>query len=178
MQIADREGCSGVVGDWLWWCSGAALRETHIVVSSSKMSARPWTTVTWSRTETLLARGGSMIRLLLASQSSEAIETQRLMADTHGFSSNQWTTGGLEASYESAPIVAYSATHNTNDLFNAHNAQDVSFTDRINMAKSSRSIIRFNNSVTTGCQPTEPYTTKYIKKSMNVFNNGSGVLSK
>jgi hypothetical protein len=93
------------------------------------MSARSSITFTSIHTERLFAHIGVNTRLLTASQASEAIKTQRTMADTLRSSSNQWTAGGLETSQESSDFTALPATHDTHDTHN------VSFTDNIDKAK-------------------------------------------
>ena len=66
------------------------------------------------------------------------------MADSHGLSSNQWTAGGSEASQESSDFAALPATQ---DMHDTHN---VSFTNKIDKAKSIRFSSRFKTSTTVG----------------------------
>jgi len=156
--------CGSVtLGVALW--HDAVLRETRVLVCSSEMSARWSITFTSIRTERLFAHIGSNTRLLMASQASEAIETQRTMPDSLGISSKQWTAGGSETSQESSDFTARPATH------------DVSFTDKIDKAESIRFSSRFKTSTTAGFQPTELSTTEYITNRMKIIDNSPGVLS-
>jgi hypothetical protein len=107
----------------------------------------------------------------MAPQGSQPIETQRTMVDLLGFSSNQWTAGGSEASQEYSDFAALPATHDTYDT------HDASFTKEINNAKLSRFSSRFETSVTGGFQPTERHTTEYVTNRMNIINNSPDVLS-
>jgi hypothetical protein len=149
----------------------AALRETCVLVSSSERSARSSITFTSIHMERLFAHIGSNTRHLTASQASEAIETQRTMADSLGLSSNQWTAGGSEISHESSDFTALPATHDT------HDTHDVSFTDKIDKAASIRFSSRFKTSTTAGFQPTELCTTEYITNRMKIIDDGPRVLS-
>jgi hypothetical protein len=106
--------------------------------------------------ERLFALISSNTPLLMASQASEAIETQRTVADSLGSSSNQWTAGGSEISQESSNFTAIPATQNT------HDTHDVRFTDTIDTAESIRFSSRGKTSTTAGFQPTELRTTEYI----------------
>ena len=75
----------------------------RVLVSSGEMSGRSLITFTSIRTKRLFAHIGSNTRLLMASQASEAIETQCMMADLLGSSSNQllclWCYGYTSGSY-------------------------------------------------------------------------------
>jgi len=149
----------------------AALRETRVLVSSSEMSALSSITFTSIRTERLFAHIGSNTRLLTALQASEAIETQRRMADSLGSSSNQWTAGGSETSQESSDFTALPATHDT------HYTHNVSFTDKIDKTESIRFSSRLKTSTTAGFQPTELRTIESITNRMKIIDDGPGVLS-
>jgi hypothetical protein len=115
----------------------AALRETHVLVSSSEMSAQSSISFTSICTERLFAHIGRNTRLLTASQASKAIETQRTIADSPGATSNQWNAGGSETSHESSDFTALPAMHDT------HDTHDVSFNDKIDKAESIRFSSRF-----------------------------------
>jgi hypothetical protein len=149
----------------------AALRETRVLVSSSKMSARSSITFTSIRMERIFSHIGSNTRLLTASQASEAIKTQCTMADSLRLSSNQWTAGGSETSPESSDFRAFPATHDR------HNTNDVTFTDKIYKAESIMFSSRFKTSTTAGFEPTELRTTEYITNGIKIVDNGPGVLS-
>jgi len=107
----------------------------------------------------------------MASQASEAIETQYTLADSLGSCWNQWTAGGSETSQESSDFMAFPATHDT------HVTQNVSFTNKIDKAESIRFCSRFKTSTTSGLQPTELRTTEYIANRMKIIEDGPGVLS-
>jgi len=94
----------------------ATLRQTHVLVGSSEMSARSSIAFTSRRMERLFAHVGSNTRILTASQASEVIETRNTIADSHGITSNQATAGGSETSQESSDFVALPATHNMHDM--------------------------------------------------------------
>jgi len=74
----------------------------------------------------LFAHTGSTTGLLMAWQASEAIETQRSVADLLGLSSNHWTASGLVTLYASCDCAARTTTH---DMHNVHDEQGVRFTD-------------------------------------------------
>jgi len=151
--------------------SSAALRETRVLVSSSKMSVRSSISFTSIRTERLFAHIGSHTRLLTASQGLEAIETQRTMTDFLGVSSNQWTARGSEASQESSNFAALPAMQDTDDT------HAVSFTNKIEQARSIRFSSRFTTATTAGFQPTELCTTEYITDRMKIIDDSPGILS-
>ena len=136
--------------------SSAALRETRVLVSPSKVSVQLSITFTSIRTERLFAYSGSNSQLLMASRASEVIETQRTKEDSLEVSSNQCTAGGSEASQESSDFAALPAT---NDI---HDTDDVRFTDRIDKAQSIRSGSRSKTSTTVGFQPTELRKTESV----------------
>jgi hypothetical protein len=121
--------------------------------------------------ERLFAHIGSNTRLLTASQASEVIEIQRMMADSLGLSSNQWTAGGSQTSHESSDLTALPSTHDT------HYTHDVSSTDKFDTAESIRFSSRFKTSTTAGFQSTELSTTEYITNRMKIIDAGPGVLS-
>jgi len=149
----------------------AALGETRILVSSSEMSARSSITFTSIPTERLFAHIGSNTRLLTASQASDAIQTQRTMAVSHGLSSSQWTAGGSETSQESSNFTALPATHDTHDM------HDFSFTDKIDKAEPIRLNSRFKTSSTAGFQHTGLLIRDYITNRIKIIDDGLGVLS-
>jgi len=67
--------------------------------------------------------------------------------------------------------MALPAMHDT------HDTHDVSFTDKIDRAKSIRFGSRLKTSTTGGFQPTELRTTEYITNRMKIIDDGPGVLS-
>jgi len=107
----------------------------------------------------------------MAVQPSEAINTQRTVADSLCVCSDQWTAGGSETSAEFFDFGAFPATRDMHDTL------DVSFSDQINMANSIRSSSTFTISDTENFQPTQLRTTVYITNGMNTIDARPGHLS-
>jgi len=80
----------------------------------------------------------------MASQASEFSETQHMMANLLGASSNRWTASGLEISHKFSNFTALPATHGT------HHMNDASFTDTIHNTESAKLSSRFKTSTTAG----------------------------
>ena len=135
------------------------------------MSVRSSITFTCIHSERLFGHIGSNTRFLTASQASEAIKTQCMMADSLGASSTQWTAGGPEASQKSSDFAAHPTLH---DMHDTHN---VSFTNKIGNSESIRFSSRFKASTTVGFQTTELRSTEFITNRIMVIDDGLGVLS-
>jgi len=122
-------------------------------------------------TERLFTHNGSNTRLQTVSQLSKAIETQRRMAETLGFSLKQRIVSVSETSHRSSGFAAVLLTHDI------HNTQDVPVTDKIEKDESMSFSSRFTILATADVQHTELCTTEYVRNRMNVIHDSPGLLS-
>jgi hypothetical protein len=93
-----------------------------------------------------------------------------MMVDSPGLPSNQWNASGSETSHASSNFATIPAMHG------AHDAQDISFKDRIDQAES----IRFSNNFKTlaeGFEPAEPRSAEYVTTRKKIIDDGPGHLS-
>jgi hypothetical protein len=90
------------------------------------------------------------------------------MADSLGLPSNQWSAANSETSHVSSDFAPLPATHD---------AQDVSFSDRINKADSIRFSSKFTTLTTASFEPGELRTAEYVTKRKKVIDDGLGHLS-
>ncbi|KAF8246992.1 hypothetical protein K440DRAFT_644312 [Wilcoxina mikolae CBS 423.85] len=111
----------------------------------------------------------------MASQASEAIETQRTMADSLGLPFSQWNAGSSETSHASSDFATIPAMQDTPNTHDAHDVQNAS--PRIDRTES----IRFSNSLTTSVtadfQPVELRTEEYVTKQQKIIAEGPAPLS-
>lgn len=88
-----------------------------MVGSSRETCIQSLLTFTAICTEWLFTQIGSNTQYLTASQTSEAIKTQRTTDDLFGLSSNQWSASSSETLHVSFDFVALPAIH---DIHNIH----------------------------------------------------------